>query len=1036
MVAFFLRPTDTKMNVMSARPTGTTLEEWIHEIELTERNVRIAQVTQPSVVEGSRLQRRHRNLDVDADDLADFTHLRTIPTAKKKHLLHALNLDIIAIDRHVARYCLSPVGAAEVKMHLVIRSVVMLSFVATLNAQRSAAPATFDTPGDVTIDTDTSWPEGAYAIDNLTITGGATLSVAGGSTVTVSGTLSVTGNSILLLQGKNTGGLIDGEWQGVGVTVNAGRVTVDAGSAISADGQGYVGKAGPGAGASDPACGGPTAGGGGAYGGAGGNGSFGAHGGSPYGSPDVPTDLGSGGGNNPGCGQTSTANAGGGAIRLAVTGTLQLDGMITANGASGLADRLGGGAGGSISVTASTLTGSGSFAANGADGGSPSAGGGGGGRIAVAYTKAPAFTGFTTSTADGGNGFTPGEIGTVAFFDTSAALPHLYVYRSLVFGQDSTLTYESITLDNGATLRVGGGSTIDVSQDLTVMGNSTLVLEGKNISALVDGQWQGSGVTVNAAHVAVTNGSAISADGQGYVGTAGPGRGESDDRCYGPTAGGGGAYGGAGGDEMAGVHGGSPYGSPTAPTDLGSGGGNNPSCGQPSTANAGGGAIRLIVSGTLQLDGTISANGAGALAERLGGGAGGSIYVSTDTLTGAGFFTAGGADAGSASAGGGGGGRIAVYYAHGATFTGFIRSTANGGNGFSAGAPGTVGFFDMSTAPPRLSVYQDLAFGEDAALAYDSITVDNGATLRVGGGSTLDVTGALTVKGKSTLLLEGKNRTGLVTGRWEGAGVTINAGSVVVEAGAAISANGEGYIGTAGPGPGESDQGCYGATAGGGGAYGGTGGDGAAGTHGGNPYGSASAPTDLGSGGGNNPGCNQTATINAGGGAIRLAVSGLLQLDGAITANAAANLPERLGGGAGGAVYVTTTTLIGAGFFAANGADAGSASAGGGGGGRLAVSYANGAAFGGFAASTANGGVGYTAGRPGTVAFADTRCDGDCIGDGFVTVDELITAVNIALGLRPLDACAAVDSDGNGVVTVDDLIRAVNRALNGCGSVM
>jgi hypothetical protein len=60
-------------------------------------------------------------------------------------------------------------------------------------------------------------------------------------------------------------------------------------------------------------------------------------------------------------------------------------------------------------------------------------------------------------------------------------------------------------------------------------------------------------------------------------------------------------------------------------------------------------------------------------------------------------------------------------------------------------------------------------------------------------------------------------------------------------------------------------------------------------------------------------------------------------------------------------------------------------------------------------------------------------CTGDCNGDGVVTVDELITGVNIALGTASLDTCSVFDSTGDGAVTVDELIGAVNNALTGCG---
>ncbi|HVM96763.1 MAG TPA: CARDB domain-containing protein, partial [Candidatus Acidoferrales bacterium] len=59
-------------------------------------------------------------------------------------------------------------------------------------------------------------------------------------------------------------------------------------------------------------------------------------------------------------------------------------------------------------------------------------------------------------------------------------------------------------------------------------------------------------------------------------------------------------------------------------------------------------------------------------------------------------------------------------------------------------------------------------------------------------------------------------------------------------------------------------------------------------------------------------------------------------------------------------------------------------------------------------------------------------CTGDCNGDGEVTIDELLTGVNIALESVAIDRCLAFDVDSSGTVTVDELLAAVNRALDGC----
>jgi ELWxxDGT repeat protein len=61
-----------------------------------------------------------------------------------------------------------------------------------------------------------------------------------------------------------------------------------------------------------------------------------------------------------------------------------------------------------------------------------------------------------------------------------------------------------------------------------------------------------------------------------------------------------------------------------------------------------------------------------------------------------------------------------------------------------------------------------------------------------------------------------------------------------------------------------------------------------------------------------------------------------------------------------------------------------------------------------------------------------TACSGDCNGDGVVSIDELIRAVRIPLGVAPVADCSAADASGDGQVTIDELIQAVNAALAGC----
>jgi hypothetical protein len=490
----------------------------------------------------------------------------------------------------------------------------------------------------VTIDSDTFWPEDDYTFDALTIRNEATLTVAGGSTLRVTGELEVSEESALVVQGKNVDSMVDGEWRGEGVTVEAADVTVEAGSVISTDQQGYSGGAGPGAGGSD---GGAHGGSGGGYGGVGGSAgdSFFA-GGPTYGAVFAPVDLGSGGG------PTSTAAGnGGGAITLVVTGVLTLDGVITANGGNSAAGNCfsapaaGGGAGGSIFITTATLAGSGRLTANGgngADGGcipgvQDDGGGGAGGRIAVFYLVSDAFGGFTTSSVSGGTGGGHvGGAGTMVFVDT--ANDALRVSQNLELPPDSFISFGAVKVDDAATLTLGGGSTLTVEDDFTVTGSSIVIALSKDATNLVDGEWQGTGVTIRAHDVQVEAGSVISADEQGYPQGTGPGAGGSDGGAHGGAGGGYGGVGGLAGDGF--FAGGPTYGAVFAPVDLGSGGGPTSTA-----AGNGGGANTLVVTGTLTLDGMITVNGGDATpgncfsAPAGGGGAGGSIFITVSTLS-------------------------------------------------------------------------------------------------------------------------------------------------------------------------------------------------------------------------------------------------------------------------------------------------------------------------------------------------------------------------------------------------------------------
>jgi RHS repeat-associated protein len=159
-------------------------------------------------------------------------------------------------------------------------------------------------------------------------------------------------------------------------------------------------------------------------------GSYGGLGGSSSGSPNAvygdisnPNESGSGGATDaPG----RLGGSGGGLIRI-VAQTLQLDGVIRADGATSTSDCCaGGGSGGGIRIDVGTLSGAGQITANGG-GGALSSGGGGGGRIAIYYQNVGGFN-FGNVTSQGGTGIagTNGQNGTIHLQQQVATfLPHL-----------------------------------------------------------------------------------------------------------------------------------------------------------------------------------------------------------------------------------------------------------------------------------------------------------------------------------------------------------------------------------------------------------------------------------------------------------------------------------------------------------------------------------------------------------------------------------------------------------------------------------
>src|SRR3989339_322879 len=215
----------------------------------------------------------------------------------------------------------------------------------------------------------------AVSLNSLTVQSGVTLTHAAESTtgldITVATDLNIASGGAISTNAKGCQGGNGGATNGYGPNPSTGIC------AITTSGYGGAHASGSGAG----------------HGGRGGRGHTDA-GGTTYDSSTIPALLGSGGGGGSG----PAGGYGGGKIILTVSGTLTVNGNISANGQDGPTTSTnggGGGSGGSVYISTSSIIGSAAISANGGNGGAGSSyagGGGGGGRVAVYYNDAGGFT--------------------------------------------------------------------------------------------------------------------------------------------------------------------------------------------------------------------------------------------------------------------------------------------------------------------------------------------------------------------------------------------------------------------------------------------------------------------------------------------------------------------------------------------------------------------------------------------------------------------------------------------------------------------
>ena len=314
----------------------------------------------------------------------------------------------------------------------------------------------------------------------------------------------------------------------------------------------------------------------------------------------------------------------------------------------------------------------------------------------------------------------------------------------------------------GSTLRMGpqGNGTLTIAsaaryfvEGATSLKGSLVVGSGGTLTHTIGGTAESYKIDLDVSgNVTVDAGGAITATGKGYNKKQGPGT--------------------SGSGNIPGMHGGRVYkaydnihcyGSITRPVNYGSGGGGN-------NASDGGGAVKLTVAGSMLNNGSVEANGA----RTVGGyypGAGGSVWVTANSLSGTGNFTANGglADKDGQQAGMGSGGRVSLWLTGpGNDFSSFTgKATAFGGRktdgtaaATKAGAPGTVYFKtgDQAYNEGYLVISNDIATSYAVEIAANStdgrplcVTDTEVGSVLIGNNGKLTMTNAtLTVNGSWT----------------------------------------------------------------------------------------------------------------------------------------------------------------------------------------------------------------------------------------------------------------------------------------------
>ena len=527
----------------------------------------------------------------------------------------------------------------------------------------------------------------------------------------------------------------------------------------------------------------------------------------------------------------------------------------------------------------------------------------------------------------------------------------------LLNGYAGTVAFAVKAVEGAQQLNLSGALEAH-SGNLVFAGDTTAIGDGTSTVKF------GQGYTIQAASVLVAAGASLNADGMGFPKATGPGAG-ANGSANGNGDNRGAGYGGEGAYRVISTGRGMPYGSATAPTALGSGGGH-------SSSGPGGGALKLVVSGAISIDGRLSANGGNGTLNWGCGGSGGSIWIASGTLQGVGVIAANSGYS-AATWRGSGGGRIDLSGAVN-NFAGRIQVL--GGEPrppFASYRRGMAGSIVLPQSAgtgwtrDRLVVTNELRLGNSQT--FGAIVVTNGGALWLDANENLDTFTftTLDVHNAGQVVFPGnRERINVESGGTatapHGGGATITGATVTVHSGGRLHADGQGFPRMNGPGKGAGNNYT-------GGGYGGLGG-GSDGVTGGLTYGAALAPTAIGSGGGH------ADFSGAGGGAFKLIATAGLTVHGSLTADGGNATAEYGGGGSGGSIWLEVGSLGGSGTLSAKGGNYHSkTSSCGGGGGRMLIRHAGSAGYTFNGTASVDGGYAPTdpkKGAPGSLFIQDT----------------------------------------------------------------